>query len=288
MELGVLSMRSPWAGVWLCGALSACAGGTQSPAEQPSREPPPAIASSQPPEPSTASATPDDSPPSASEAAPEPAAVRPSTDRPADAQKKVAEPKPAPLPEGTTVLHIGDSFAGALGIELNRAFKEAGVRGILKYQTSTYIPTWAWSKDLDTYLWSFHPDLVLVTLGANELEVPDPTQRIPAIQRLVKRIGDRPCVWVAPPLWQGARDALLSVLRDNVAPCVYLDSSEIVPDLERARDGIHPSMSARKIWARKMFDWLARHRSPTPDRPWTILGDRPQERADRPAGQASK
>jgi len=36
-------------------------------------------------------------------------------------QAAVGGPAPGPeLPQGTTVLHIGDSFAGALGIELNK------------------------------------------------------------------------------------------------------------------------------------------------------------------------
>src|SRR5690349_18671856 len=53
---------------------------------------------------------------------------------------------PVDLPKGTTILHIGDSFAGALGIDLDRELKAEGVRGILRYETATYIPTWAFGK----------------------------------------------------------------------------------------------------------------------------------------------
>lgn len=176
----------------------------------------------------------------------------------------------AELPRGTTILHIGDSFAGALGIDLNRELKERGVRGILKYQTATYIPTWASTKDLDKYLWQFHPDLVLITLGANELEIPDPHDRIRTIQRLVKRLGGRPCVWVGPPLWEGARPALLETIRESCAPCAFLDSTSLVPNLERNRDGIHPSMEARKIWAKAVLAWLTEHRAGTSETPWQV------------------
>jgi lysophospholipase L1-like esterase len=176
----------------------------------------------------------------------------------------------ASLPSGTTVLHIGDSFAGALGIELNRQFKDAGVRGILKYETATYIPTWAWGKDLEKYLSKYHPDLVLITLGANELEIPDPAQRASTIRHLVERLAGRPCVWVAPPLWRGARPALLDVIRESCAPCAYLDSSEIVPELPRARDGIHPAMAARKAWAEAVIKWLGEHRKGGEEHPWRI------------------
>lgn len=176
----------------------------------------------------------------------------------------------APLPTGTTILQIGDSFAGALGIDLNRDLREEGVRGVLRYETSTYIPTWAGKKELDGYLLRFHPDLVLITLGANELLIPDPSQRAPTIHRLVRRLGGRPCVWVAPPLWAGARPDLLETIREACAPCVYLDSSALVPDLERMRDHIHPSMQGRKIWAKAVLDWLKEHRDPHGARPWEM------------------
>ncbi len=179
-------------------------------------------------------------------------------------------PSTVDLPLGTTILHIGDSFAGALGIDLNRQLKGAGIRGVLKYQTATYIPTWASSKDLDRYLWQFHPDLVLITLGANELSIPDPAQRIPTIRRLVGRLGGRPCVWVGPPLWEGARPALLETIRTSCAPCLYLDSSTLVPDLPRMRDHIHPSMEAREIWAKAVVAWLREHRDPEGARPWDL------------------
>ncbi len=183
----------------------------------------------------------------------------------------VLESTPKPLPPGTTVLHIGDSFAGALGIDLDLELKAAGVRGVLKYETATYIPTWAWGKKLDEYLARYHPDLVLITLGANELDIPDPKQRIPTIHHLVGRLGGRPCVWVGPPLWKGARPALLDVIRAHCAPCVYLDSTALVPDLPRNRDHIHPSMDARKTWAKAVIDWLARHRTgEDPESPWEM------------------
>jgi lysophospholipase L1-like esterase len=196
----------------------------------------------------------------------------PATEEPTPAEPEAVPPTApeAELPAGTTVLHIGDSFAGALGIDLNRELKQSGVRGVLKYETATYIPTWASSKDLPGYLERFRPDLVLITLGANDLEIPDPTVRIPTIHRLVSRLGGRSCVWVAPPLWKGARTALLEVIRESCAPCLYMDSSVVVPDLHRMRDHIHPTMEARKMWAKAVIGWLREHRNAHGERPWDL------------------
>jgi lysophospholipase L1-like esterase len=174
------------------------------------------------------------------------------------------------VPRGTTVLHIGDSFAGALGLDLNRELKAVGVRSILKYQTSSYIPNWASGKEIEQYLANYNPDLVLVTLGANELEIPDPQERVRTIRKLVSRIGQRPCVWIGPPLWEGARPALLEVIRKECAPCVYLDSTAHLPKLARARDGIHPSGPARTEWATFVLQWLSAHRDPSGTQPWSL------------------
>jgi lysophospholipase L1-like esterase len=187
-------------------------------------------------------------------------------------QTGVGGPAPGPeLPKGTTVLHIGDSFAGALGIELNKVLEQAGVRSVLRFETSTYIPTWAFDKKLGQYLAQYKPELVLISLGANELQNPEPEKRIPLIHRLIERLGNRSCVWVAPVLWEGADKRLLEVIRANVAPCVYLDGNTFILHMPRARDKIHPSMDARPDWAGIVARWLAYHRKPNTDNPWNLV-----------------
>jgi lysophospholipase L1-like esterase len=48
-----------------------------------------------------------------------------------------------------------------------------------------------------------------------------------------------------------------------------------VPDLPRAKDNIHPTMSARKAWAKAVIEWLREHRDPEGDLPWSIKADAP-------------
>ncbi len=176
-----------------------------------------------------------------------------------------------PLPAGTLVYHFGDSFAGALGPPLNQELAKSQVRGILHYETSSYITTWA-SRDIERLVANANPDLVIITLGANEIELTNPAQRAPAIRRLVAQLRGRPCVWIAPPLWE-QDSGLLSVVQDNCAPCAYLDSTAQVTDLPRKKDGIHPSKPGQEAWAKVVAEWLAEHRSPTPGRPWNLLSE---------------
>ncbi len=176
---------------------------------------------------------------------------------------------PPPLPSGTTVLHIGDSMAGALGLELNEELKKSGVRGVLRYKTASFIPTWAWSRDLPVLLANHKPDLVLITLGANEIKIHDPEIRAGAIRKLVGRFEGRPCVWIAPPLWS-TDTGLLPVIAKNAAPCRYLDTDALYPGMPRLPDKIHPTMTARKDWAKRVVEWLARERKPNGAVPWEL------------------
>ncbi len=214
------------------------------------------------------------SPPPSASVTPAPSAAAAVDATPAEASApKPAEPAPAasaaPLPKGTLVLQIGDSFAAALGIELGKRLKAEGVRSALEYKTASYIPNWSFGPEIPEYLGKYHPNLVLVTLGANEIEIPKPEQRAGAIKHLVSVIGGRPCVWVAPPLWK-QDTGLLQVIKDNVAPCRYLDSNALVHDLPRGRDKIHPSPEGREIWAQIVFDWLVRERVGSEKEPWAL------------------
>jgi hypothetical protein len=180
------------------------------------------------------------------------------------------EPAALPaLPKGTLVLHIGDSFAAALGVELGKRFKAVGVRNALEYKTASYIPNWSFGGDIPKFISNYHPDVVLITLGANEIEIPTPEQRIGAIKHLVGELGGRPCVWIAPPLWK-PDTGLLKVIKENVAPCRYLDSNALVHDLPRGKDKIHPSAEGREIWAGIVFEWLSKERVGSATQPWAF------------------
>jgi hypothetical protein len=173
------------------------------------------------------------------------------------------------FPRETLILHVGDSFAGSLGVPLGKRFKAAGMRTVLEFETASYVPTWASGKELPKYVEKYSPSLVIVTLGANEVELTTPETRASAVKRLVGKLGGRPCVWVIPPLWK-PDTGIFDVIRKNSAPCRILESDSIVHDLKRKPDNIHPSDAAREIWADAVLAWLAKERVGAPDRPWEL------------------
>ena len=174
------------------------------------------------------------------------------------------------LPKGTVVLQVGDSMADALGKDLGRELEARGVRSILKAKEATYIPEWAgFSMGLKNLLIIHKPDLVIITLGGNEVAMRDPSVRAEPVRKIVEAIGDRPCVWVGAPLW-GPHTGILDVIRSNCSPCRFVDTNALVPNLERLKDGVHPTLPERKRWAKAMVEWLALNRDPAGTRPWDL------------------
>ncbi len=191
--------------------------------------------------------------------------------RPAVDSAPAPSSAPADLPAGTKVLQVGDSFAAALGVELGKLLKHSGLRTTLETKTPSYIGDWAFGPVLRKAISDYNPDLVLITLGANEVEIPVPAQRVGPIQRLVKSLGGRPCVWILPPLWK-QDTGVMQVIKDNASPCQVLDSSTLVPALPRGPDKIHPNSEGRVKWAAAVFEWLKQAREPQGPRPWSLRG----------------
>jgi hypothetical protein len=202
--------------------------------------------------------------------------VSPATGQSATA---TASPNPTPdpasygFPKDTLILHVGDSFAGSLGVPLGKRFKAAGMRTVLEFETASYVPTWASGKELPQYIDKYRPSLVIVTLGANEVELANPEQRAGTVRRLVGKLGGRPCVWVIPPLWK-PDTGIFKVIRENAAPCRILESDTIVRNIELRKDKIHPSDEGREVWADAVLAWLAREREGIPERPWQLRAAR--------------
>ncbi len=202
---------------------------------------------------------------------PEPAEV--------EASLAAAPPEPdsraaAAPPPGTQVLQVGDSFADALGKELSKLLKDAGLRTTVVSKTPSYIGDWAYGSTLATLMSKYQPDLVLITLGANELEIPDPAARIVPVQRLAARASSRPCVWILPPLWK-KDTGVMQVIKDHARPCLVLDSTSLVGELPRLPDGIHPNTAGRATWAAAVMHWLNQKRDPSGPQPWSLRAGEP-------------
>jgi hypothetical protein len=172
------------------------------------------------------------------------------------------------------VLHVGDSMADALGKDLKIELEALGIKNPLKYKEATYIPQWASKFDkmgFRALLAQHNPDLVIITLGGNELAMPDPKERAEPIREMVKAVGDRPCLWVAAPLWPNATNTgLFEVIKVNCAPCLFVDTNAMIKLEVLQSDKVHPTLPERKRWAKFMIRWLRHNRDANGYRQWSF------------------
>ncbi len=162
-----------------------------------------------------------------------------------EAQVQKAAPK--------QVLHVGDSMVGGYGgltKALEAHFKPLGSKFARDWQTSISIQTFTRDKHFAELIAKHNPDLVIITLGANDMLVPFPKSLASFIQAIAKKTAGRECWWLPPIPW--TKDtALIQVIKDNAAPCKVYDGSSL--GVQRGPDGIHPTDRGGAVWAEGFF-----------------------------------
>jgi lysophospholipase L1-like esterase len=199
----------------------------------------------------------------------------------------LADPTPPPAgivedagapswPKGThTVLHIGDSMVGhlqfGLAKELEKKFAAVGIVYRARVEESAGFRTFAQSRKTETYIREMNPDVVLLSLGTNNLSVPRPEAYEAHVRSIVEQVGSRPCYWIGPlsiakavakqttpdtPKDPNAAGlAVVAMLKRTTTPCRYYDSYAL--SIPREKDDVHPTVPGAARWADKIWTFLA-------------------------------
>lgn len=151
------------------------------------------------------------------------------------------------------VLHAGDSMVGGYGgltKALEEKFKRAGARFLSDSWVSASVVTFDRQLRFRDLYKKNRPDLVIITLGANDVFVPSPQAFAWNVASTVKRLGATDCYWIGPPTWR-KDTGIVAVIRENCAPCKFFDSSDM--SIARTRDGIHPTNKGGAEWAERFW-----------------------------------
>ncbi len=151
------------------------------------------------------------------------------------------------------ILLTGDSMGDGLFIALRkiRHANNAEINYAPWYgSTST---KWAAETRLQTSIAEYQPDLVIFTMGANELFTPVSPQRVGQVKSLITQFGTAEYIWVGPPNWKPdwGTDSLFQA---QVGSAHYFVSKNLL--LDRRKDGAHPTAAASEEWARVIVDWI--------------------------------
>jgi len=171
-----------------------------------------------------------------------------------DASAAAAVPWP---PAVTRVLHVGDStlgFTQGLALEMSTRFAAIGVRYDAHTEASAGLHTFATSKRLEALIREKSPDVVLLTLGMNNLTALHPDQYEVDVRAIVEQVGTRPCWWIGPLSIDRPENGLNAILARATAPCGWSSSYDLV--IERQPDAIHPTQRGASRWADAIWSSL--------------------------------
>ncbi len=153
-----------------------------------------------------------------------------------------------------TILFIGDSMLEGLGPRLASYCDKNGHKliEVIWYSSSTLV--WGETGRLTELINEYHPNYIMVCLGANELYVPDiKNARRPHMKKILAEIGDIPYVWIGPPNWDedtGINDLIAQEVDEG---CFYLSAND---HFERSRDGAHPTRASAHQWMDRVVKWM--------------------------------
>lgn len=191
---------------------------------------------------------------------------------PVHAEPTPPEPPPAPPRDlkGKVILHAGDSMVGGnggLAKGLSAYFKGEGAKFYRDAEVAVSIRKYAQAPRFRRLLDHFKPDIVILTLGANDVFLPYPDYYASYVEGVVKAVGERECWWIGPPTWK-PDTGIVEVIRQHAGKCKFFDSSHL--DIARAKDRIHPNDEGGAEWANQFWAFFRGkpapvHTKPEPD-----------------------
>jgi lysophospholipase L1-like esterase len=173
-----------------------------------------------------------------------------------------AVPAPSSTPFGAktyrAVLQTGDSMVGGgLCRALQPRFATEGTKFIRDVWESGSIENFGDSDRLPKLIAKHDPDLVLLTMGANDVggNVTDYLgKKIDKIVAMTQKGHARDCVWIGPPKWRINGKPVLDMIKAHVAPCVLFDSTDV--EMQRKPDKVHPDEKGGDQWAVAFWHWF--------------------------------
>jgi hypothetical protein len=156
--------------------------------------------------------------------------------------------------QGKTFVIIGDSMAEGLAWFMREKIEKAGGKFFSDPYYSSTTVKWADEHRMTQMIQKYHPDIVWITLGSNEVIVPNVEGRASAVKQITEEIGDRPAYWIGPPSWKPDR-GIVHVIEANFRPGYFYNSNDL--KVPRNRDGAHPTRDGFHTWTELLWAWYA-------------------------------
>lgn len=154
-----------------------------------------------------------------------------------------------------TILLTGDSMSEGIGWTMRDKVQAAGGRLIVQPVYSSTTVQWEAEGRMRQLIEQYHPDIVFIALGSNEIFINEMTSRARAVKEIMAEIGDRPAYWIGPPSWKPDH-GIVHTIEENFRPGHFYNANSL--DVPRRRDGAHPTPDGFKTWTDLIWNWYAR------------------------------
>lgn len=154
------------------------------------------------------------------------------------------------------ILLCGDSMTEQMRFALDEYAKKNGHKLMTCTWYSSTTVVWSESKRLTTLIKEYKPDIILFTLGSNELFLPAVAKREKNIQDIIAEADafKIPFIWISPPNWKDD-SGITQLIEKKIGKKRFFNSSYFRERLARISDGAHPTKAAAAIWADSIVNW---------------------------------
>ena len=154
-----------------------------------------------------------------------------------------------------TILLTGDSMSEGIGWSFKEKVEAAGGKLIVQPWYSSTTVGWGAERRLSQYIERYHPDIVFIALGSNEIFTTDLPNRAAAVRSITAELGEIPAYWIGPPSWKPDK-GIVRAIEENFRPGYFYNSNSLV--VPRRKDGAHPTVEGYVTWTDLIWKWWAR------------------------------
>ena len=160
------------------------------------------------------------------------------------------------------VLVIGDSMTHYLGMSISKygSKNNYAVTGVTWESSS--ITGWSNTDKIQKYLDMVKPDFIIVSMGANDMNLKYFEKKIPEIRNIISRFDTIPFIWVGPPLWKEDKGLYPMLEKAIGADRLFIIKEDF--SLPRGKDRIHPTRKGADIWTDTLMSWIRTRNMPLP------------------------
>ena len=152
-------------------------------------------------------------------------------------------------------LVFGDSMTQNIARRIAAYAKQNGHEIHTVNWDSSGTKVWSATDTLSYYINKFKPTYMFVSIGGNESGYPKPDILIPNVEKILKKMGNIPFVWIGPPsLKNGFSDKYSDMLGSILPAGTFFRSDHL--ELARRGDKVHPTVEAAAYQVDEMVKWL--------------------------------